>query len=253
MSDQDDIAVVERFYALWAEEGIEGLRPIIHHDVEWQPHPQAPEPGPFRGPDEVIRVAASYTRGFGKYRPVPHAIYAGPVEGEVLGLATYTTVGREGGQEFTMPVGHLLNVRDGLVVRFEEIPDLVEALAAVGIDPGDNPPARTGGIAMTLISAINGDDPDLARAIVARGAEIDAPCEQADWMGLRIDDAEVLGRRDEALVIATIGPRESDAEGRRLAVRIDSDAMGLISRLVVTDDVEAARAEFEASGRAQPG
>jgi ketosteroid isomerase-like protein len=254
MSERDDTAVAERFYALWAEGGIAGLRPIITDDVEWQPHPQAPEPGPFHGPDEVIRVATSYTRGFGRYRPVPHAIHPGSVEGEVLGLATYTTVGREGGQEFTVPVGHLLTIRDGKVARFEEIPDLVEALAAVGIDPGENPPTRTGGIAQTLITAIEDGDAALAAALVARGAEVDAPCGPADWVGLRVADAEVLGRRDEALVIATIGPRDRSAEGRRVAVRIDSDPLGLISRLTVSEDVDAARREFKGLGRRpEPG
>src|SRR5215213_1924340 len=135
MSDAaDNIAIVSRFYELWAESGIDGVRSVLHDSVEWHPHPQAPEPGPFRGPDEVIRVAASYTRGFGRYRPIIQDVLPGAAPDEVLVLATYTTVGREGGQEFTMPIGHLLIVRDGRIARFEEMPDQVEAFAAAGID-----------------------------------------------------------------------------------------------------------------------
>lgn len=248
MSTEANIAVAERFYELWARDGLDGLRPVLHDEAEWLPHPQAPEPGPFRGPDEVIRVALSYTRGFGKYRPVLHRILPGAGADEVLGLATYTTVGREGGQEFTMPVGHLLRIRDGKVAYFEEIPDQVEALAAAGVDPGEEEPTRIGGIALTLITAVDEGDADLATAMLARGAEIEAPCGPADWVKFRVHDPEVLVRGKAALVIATLAPRDDDresAESRVAAVRIEADVMGLVRRLVAYADAETARRDFE--------
>ena len=132
-----NVALVERAYGLWAEEGLEGLRAVMHEEVEWHPPPQAPEPGPFRGPDEIVRVASSYMESFGEFRPVPDRIIPAADPDEVLVLATLTTVGRESGAAFTMPVGHLLTIRDGLVVRFRVIPDRGEALAAAGVeDPG---------------------------------------------------------------------------------------------------------------------
>ena len=216
----------------------------MHDEVEWHPHPQAPEPGPFRGPDEVIRVALSYTRGFGKYRPVPQRIAPGAEPGEVLGLATYTTVGREGGQEFTMPIGHLLKVRDGRIAYFEEIPDQLEAFAAAGVDPGEYAPTRIEGIARTLITAVDEGDPELATAMIARDAQVDAPCGPADWVGCELTEPEVLVREEEALLVATLAPEGADA--RRVAARIEADHMGLIKRLVALSDVEAARRDFEA-------
>ena len=251
----ENVAVAERFYALWAEAGIEGLRPLLHRDVEWRPHPQAPEPGPFRGPDEVIRIAASYTRGFGRYRPIPHEILPGAAPDEVLGLATYTTVGREGGQEFTMPIGHLLTIREGKVAGFEEIPDQLEALAAAGVDPGPDAPTRIGGIVLTLLTALDEGDVDLATAMIARGAVIDAPCGPAEWVGRRIDEPEILAQGDEALLLATLAPGEgADAAApRRVAVTIEADFMGLIRRLAVSTDVDAARRDFEAGRRPGPG
>jgi ketosteroid isomerase-like protein len=132
----DIIELVERAYRTWRDEGIEGLRAVMHPDVEWHPPPQAPEPGPFRGPDEVIRTAREYMESFGEFRPVPDRILLGAAPDQVVVLATLTTVGRESGAAFTMPVGHLLTIRDGLVVRFEVFPEQSEALRAAGLSDG---------------------------------------------------------------------------------------------------------------------
>jgi ketosteroid isomerase-like protein len=133
----ENAAIVERAYATWREEGLDGLRPLMHPEVEWYPPPQAPEPGPFRGPDEILRVATSYMESFGEFRPVPDRILPAAEPDQVLVLATLTTVGRESGAEFTMPVGHLLTVRDGLIARFEVFPEQDDALRAAGrADPG---------------------------------------------------------------------------------------------------------------------
>jgi hypothetical protein len=245
----ENLAIVARFYEAWYADGIEGLRALFHDDAQWHPDPRAPEPGPFRGPDEIIRVGTSYTREFGKYRPVLQELLPGAAPDEVLGLATYTTVGREGGQEFTLAIGHLFNVRDGKVVRFEEIPDQLEAFAAAGIDPGEWTPTRIEGIARTLVTAVDRGDAGLAEAMIARDAEVEAPCGPADWVGHDVEEFEVLVRGDEALVVATLVPRSGAAgedRERRVAVRIESDVMGLIRRLVASADVDAARRDFEA-------
>jgi ketosteroid isomerase-like protein len=130
------IEVVERAYRVWRDAGIEGLRTVMHPDVEWYPPPQAPEPGPFRGPDEIIRTAREYMESFGEFRPVPDRILLGATADQVVVLATLTTVGRESGAAFTMPVGHLLTIRDGLVARFQVFPEQSEALRAAGLPPG---------------------------------------------------------------------------------------------------------------------
>ena len=138
MSDRDDrVAIVERAYALWGQQGLDGLRAVMHEDVEWYPPPHAPEPGPHRGAEEILRIAREYMESFGEFRPVPDRIVPAAEPDEVLVLATLTTVGRESGAEFTMAVGHLLTLRDGLVVRFRVIPDQDEALRAAGLaEPG---------------------------------------------------------------------------------------------------------------------
>lgn len=133
MSREEDVAIVERAYRTWHEAGVEGLRSVMHEEVEWHPPPQAPEPGPFRGRDEILRVASSYMESFGEFRPVPDRIVPGAQPDQILVLATLTTVGRESGAELTMSEGHLLTLRDGKVVRFRVFTDQDEALAAAGL------------------------------------------------------------------------------------------------------------------------
>ena len=136
MSREGDVAIVEHAYRTWREEGLEGLRSVMHEEAEWHPPPQAPEPGPYRGREEILHAASSYMESFGEFRPVPDRILPGASPDQVLVLATLTTVGRESRAEFTMPVGHLLTLRDGKVVRFQVFTDQDAALAAAGLEPG---------------------------------------------------------------------------------------------------------------------
>ena len=53
---------------------------------------------------------------------------------QVLVLATLSVRGRDSGAEFTIPVGHLLTIRDGKVIRFEVFPERDDAIAAAGLD-----------------------------------------------------------------------------------------------------------------------
>ena len=137
MSDPvENVAFVERAYGIWRDEGLEGLRSVMHDEVEWLPPPQAPEPGPFRGPEEILRVARSYMESFGEFMPVPDRVLAGAEPDQVVVLATLTTRGRESGAEFSIPVGHLLTLRDGKVLRFQVFTEQDEALEAGGLKPG---------------------------------------------------------------------------------------------------------------------
>ena len=80
MSDPaENVAIVERAYAVWAERGLDGLREVMHDEVEWHPPPQAPEPGPFRGPDEIMRVVALL---HGELRRVPAGPGPGPARAQ---------------------------------------------------------------------------------------------------------------------------------------------------------------------------
>ncbi|HEX6116842.1 MAG TPA: nuclear transport factor 2 family protein [Solirubrobacterales bacterium] len=271
-----NVEVVERAYRIWGERGLEGMREVMHDQIEWHPPPQAPEPGPFRGADEIIRVAGSYLQSFGKFRPVPNRILAGAEPDQVLVLATLTTAGRASGAEFTMPVGHLLTIRDGKIARFEVIPDQVEALAAAGLDPGAASATRTGDVVRTMLVAFNEHDAELAKSLIAPDGEIHGLRAAVEgtvyrgaegaarfwkdldevWGRVGAEDPEVIERGDEALVITTLvlqGRGSGVVTRRRLAVHVEIDEHGLISRFLTLIDADAARRDFEAGRRPEPG
>lgn len=275
MSTEENIAVVERAYAIWGEKGLAGMRDVMHDEVEWHPPHNAPEPGPFRGADEIIRVAASYLESFGRFRPVPNRILPGAEADQVLVLATLTTIGSQSGVQFTLPVGHLLTIRDGKIYRFEVIPDQTEALAAAGLDPGEVPATRTGDVVRTMISAYNDHDVELTKSLLAPEAEIyglrsavegtsyrGADAVERFWADLdevwgrvRVSDPELLERGNEALVVSTLvleGRGSGAVTERRVAVHVELDNHGLITRFLTLIDVDAARRDFEAGRRPEP-
>jgi ketosteroid isomerase-like protein len=275
MTTDENIAVVERAYAIWADKGLAGMREVMHDQVEWHPPYNAPEPGPFRGADEIIRVAASYMESFGRFRPVPNRILPAAEANQILVLATLTTVGSKSRVQFTLPVGHLLTIRDGKIARFEVIPDQAEALAAAGLDPDMASATRTGDIVRTLIAAYNGHDVELTKSLFAPEAEIYGLRSAVEgtayrgegaverfwsdldevWGRVRVKDPEVLERGDEALVLSTLvleGRGSGAVTERRVAVHVEVDMHGLISRFLTLIDVDAARDNFEAGRRPEP-
>ena len=277
MSDPaENVAIVERAYAGWAERGPDVLREVMHDEVEWHPPPQAPEPGPYRGPDEIMGAVASYMESFGEFRPVPDRILPGAEPDQVLVMATLTTVGRGSGAEFTMPVGHLITMRDGKVIRFKVFTDPDEAVCQAGLRPEEVARSRVGAAFRALMAAFNGHDVEAGRALIAPEGEVyglrsvvegtsyrgpeGAERFWADidevWGRIEVRDAELLERGDEGLVIATLileGRGSGLTTERRVAVHVEVDEQGLITRFLTQIDPEAARADFEAGRRPEPG
>ena len=135
MSAEENVAIVEDAYRAWGERGIEGLLSVMHPEIEWYTPPQAPEPGPHRGREAILRVVGLYMESFDLFQPVPERILPAAAPDQVVVLATLTTRGRGSGAEVSMPVGHLLTIREGKVARFEVFTERSEALGAGGLDP----------------------------------------------------------------------------------------------------------------------
>jgi ketosteroid isomerase-like protein len=130
------VEIASKAYAAWAEGDVDAfLEEFVHPEIEWVTPPVSPEPGPFRGHDEIRRMIASYLDSFEVFRPEPERILPAPAADQVVVLATVHTRGKGSGAEVGVRVGHLLTIRDDKVIRFQVFIDQRDALAAAGLDP----------------------------------------------------------------------------------------------------------------------
>jgi ketosteroid isomerase-like protein len=133
-SDIDVIRGLYKRLTLDADEAT--IQEVAHPEIEWIPPPQSPIPGPFRGIEGVLQAADQYRDSFDQFTVEPERIIECPEEGRYVVLARTTVRGKGSGAEVATDVGHLVDVRDGMVVRFQVIPNRDEALRAAGLDPG---------------------------------------------------------------------------------------------------------------------
>jgi ketosteroid isomerase-like protein len=133
---EHNIEIARRAYEAWAEGDVDAFfEEFVHPEVEWEMPPLSPEPGPFRGHDEVRKMVDGYFESFDVFRPEPERILPATRPDQVVALVTTHTRGKGSGAEVDIRVGHLLTIRNDMVIRFQVIIDQREALAAAGLDP----------------------------------------------------------------------------------------------------------------------
>ena len=92
-------------------------------EIEWITAAHAPEPGPHHGHDAIRRAIGAYLDSFDVFTPEVERILETQRPDELLVLATTHTRGKGSGAEVSVPVAHLVRVRDGLIVRFQVFVD----------------------------------------------------------------------------------------------------------------------------------
>ena len=130
-----DVKLIRRAYEAWADEGPEALFELADPNIEWYPPPEAPEPGPFRGHDQIRRQLESYAETFEEFRPELERIVETPTPERALVFATTHTRGKGSGAEVSIPVCHMIDMRDGLVTRVQIFTDRDLAIREAGLDP----------------------------------------------------------------------------------------------------------------------
>jgi ketosteroid isomerase-like protein len=122
----DGAEIVQALYDAWGrgEFGAE----LFHPDVEWKiPHAG----GWVRGRDELVGFLKSFLGAWSEYRNELEEVRALP-DGRLLVLFTEQGRGRSSGVETSLSPGALVEIRDGMIYRYEgmERPD---ALRAAGL------------------------------------------------------------------------------------------------------------------------
>ena len=128
MTDADaHVAVIRALHAAWAR-GEFGME-LFHPDVVWStPHPGAD----VRGREELLAFLKSFMGAWAEYSNKLEEIRALP-DGRLLVLFNEVGRGRASGAETRLNPGAIVEIRDGLITRYEgmERPD---ALRAAGIE-----------------------------------------------------------------------------------------------------------------------
>ena len=123
---QANVAVVRALHEAWErrEFGIE----LFHPDVVWStPHPGAD----VHGREELLAFLKSFMGAWSEYRNELEEIQVLP-DGRLLVFFNEVGRGRISGAETTLSPAALVEIRDGLIVRYEGM-EREDALRAAGL------------------------------------------------------------------------------------------------------------------------
>jgi steroid delta-isomerase-like uncharacterized protein len=132
---QENVELVRRWYSAWNSGDTDAVIAAFAEDVEWHGHPRLPEPGPYRGRDQVRRWMEQFREAWGELSADPVELL--DADESVVALVHMTGRGRGSGVEVRGGVDiHLMTVMGGEVTSFRIVPaDLV-------IDPAGLSPAE---------------------------------------------------------------------------------------------------------------
>jgi len=125
--------IVRPAYEAWNEGDMGQFFDLLAPDVEWWPSEQSPEPGPFRGHDELRRFMRSYYDSFDEITFELEDVLEGGEPDQVLVLLTLHTRGKGSGVEVDVRIGHVLTVRGGRIAHGRVYTNPEEARAAAGL------------------------------------------------------------------------------------------------------------------------
>jgi len=128
MSSNKDI--IEAHYAAGDAGDLPGMLAPFADDIIWTEAAGFPLAGTYIGPAAVAEhVFGALQRDWDGYTvAIDELIDTGDT---VIGLGTYSGTYRETGKSFEARVAHIWRLADGKAIRFEQITDTAEVLAAM--------------------------------------------------------------------------------------------------------------------------
>ena len=126
-----NVEIVERGFAAFNEEGVEGILPFIHPEFEATTPPElASEPDTFRGHEGVRRWFSSFDEVMDEIRWDARDFRE--VGDRVLVELTLRARGKTTGLDFGQEAVMVWELRDGQAIRLSLYPTVEQALAAFG-------------------------------------------------------------------------------------------------------------------------
>ena len=131
MLGRSDAQITDSFAFLRGEISLE--HSVFAPDFSWEPPPEGPTAGDYRGGAAAQRQADYFRDAFEDFSWEPSDVTLGPgtvlIDGEMSGR------GSASGVEVGMTEHHVWTIRDGKALRLQMFTDRDEALAAAGISP----------------------------------------------------------------------------------------------------------------------
>jgi len=122
--------IVDALYRAFAAGDVPRVLGLLDDKVEWTEAAGYPYAGTYYGPQAVLEgVFARLGGEWDGYKAEPSQLVA---EGdEVVSLGTYSGTYKATGKSFSARFAHAITVKDGKVVRFEQIVDSAEVNKAL--------------------------------------------------------------------------------------------------------------------------
>lgn len=125
----DNLDTVQRGFAAFNENGVDGIVPFVHPEFEATTPPElASEPDTYRGPDGIRRWFDSFDEVMDEIRWDAREFHE--VGDQVVVEFTLRARGRTSGLDFGQDAVMVWKLRDGKAIGLELYPALEEAMAA---------------------------------------------------------------------------------------------------------------------------
>jgi uncharacterized protein len=128
---QENVQIVRRAIEAYGREGLDGTLRYYHPEIEWTSTGGYIEPGTYRGHEGLRRYMGSMEGEFDGLRIEPvELIDAGE---QVVSSVRISGRGRASGAPVELTLISVGSVRDGMVHRVRNYPDMAAALEAAGL------------------------------------------------------------------------------------------------------------------------
>ena len=127
----ENVQLVRDAYEAGRREDWDAFFGMCHPDFEWETDPRVPNPGVYRGREEIRRFAEDQAAPFDRTITQPEQLL--PSGDQVIALIRVRRRPRGTTAEINLAIAHLWTIRDGKAARCQAFAERERALEAAGL------------------------------------------------------------------------------------------------------------------------
>ena len=129
---QDNVTLIRRACEAFERDGIEGIMPFLHEDVEWRNPEESPIAGVWHGHEGVRAWYAQASDAFGEMRFTPDEFHE-VSDDRVVVLLRFGLTGGASDLEMEVPFAWVVDIRDARATSLRMYSDQQQAREAAGL------------------------------------------------------------------------------------------------------------------------